>query len=152
METHDTDRINSWNREIFELPKDATINLSEGRGGEDSDTGFYTKIEIVLPDGSHNEFIIKKATSEINHQDIHNLKALTAIKKQQSHPLYGFIFRFLGWWFAFSGIYVMSAICPFCGNQGCLVGAGTAGIVGGILALTMQNWKALIGRLRKVKS
>jgi len=62
----------------------------------------------------------------------------------------GWVLRFLGWWFGFSGLYAMFAVCPFCGQSGCPVGAGTAGIVGGFFAILSQNWKALLFRLRGV--
>jgi len=38
----------------------------------------------------------------------------------------------------------MFAVCPFCGQVGCPIGAGNAGIVGGFFALLLQDWKSLI--------
>ncbi|MEO0184608.1 MAG: hypothetical protein ABIL20_02270 [candidate division WOR-3 bacterium] len=58
------------------------------------------------------------------------------------------IFRLFGWWLGLSSLYAMFSVCPFCGRQGCPVGAGSAGVVGGILTLFLQNWRHLIRHLR----
>jgi hypothetical protein len=63
------------------------------------------------------------------------------------HPIIGAILRFSGWWFGFSALYGTFAVCPFCGQSGCPVGAGSSGLIGGFLALCMQNWKAIIGAI-----
>jgi len=65
------------------------------------------------------------------------------------HPLLGPLFRFLRWGLAFSGLYAMFAVCPFCGRVGCPVGAGSAGFIGGFFALCMQVWKTLKTRFTK---
>ena len=39
----------------------------------------------------------------------------------------GHLFRFVGWWFGFTGLYAMFAVCPFCEQQGCPVGLASAG-------------------------
>ena len=41
----------------------------------------------------------------------------------------GRLFRFFGWWFAFIGLYSVSAACPFCGQIGCPVGFGIVNYV-----------------------
>jgi hypothetical protein len=56
------------------------------------------------------------------------------------------LIRFLAWWFAFAGLYSMGAVCPCCGHVGCPVGASGAGVVGGLLALFIQNWRRIINR------
>ena len=57
----------------------------------------------------------------------------------------GHLFRFFGWWFAFSGLYATTSnVCPFCGRICCPVGTGSIGLVGGFFALCIQNWKALV--------
>ena len=50
----------------------------------------------------------------------------------------GRLFRFFGWWFAFLGLYSVSAACPFCGQVGCPIGVGSAGIVAGFFAIDFQ--------------
>jgi hypothetical protein len=46
--------------------------------------------------------------------------------------------RYLSWFLAFSGLYAMSAVCPFCGRAGCPVGTASAGLVGLAFASLMQ--------------
>ncbi len=64
-------------------------------------------------------------------------------------PLGG-VMRYLGWFAAFSGVYAMGAVCPFCGRQGCPTGAASAGVIGLVFASLMQwgrSFKAFLGRL-----
>ena len=61
---------------------------------------------------------------------------------------FGHIFRFFGWWFGFTGLYSMFAVCPFCGQQGCPVGIASAGSVGAFFTLCIQDWKRLFNFLR----
>ncbi len=56
---------------------------------------------------------------------------------------FGHLFRLLASWFGFTGLYVMFAVCPFCGQQGCPVGIASAGTVGAFFALCFQDWKRL---------
>jgi len=58
-----------------------------------------------------------------------------------NHLVFGQILRFFGWWLAFAGIYSSTSVCPFCGRPCCPVGAGSAGLFGGFLALIIRNWK-----------
>ena len=62
---------------------------------------------------------------------------------------FGYLFRFFGWWFGFSGLYAMFSVCPFCGQQGCPVGMGSAGTVGAFFALCMQDWKLFFRFIRE---
>lgn len=62
---------------------------------------------------------------------------------------FGYLFRFIGWWFGFTGLYATFAVCPFCGQQGCPVGAASAGTVGAFFALCVQDWKRLAAYIRK---
>ena len=58
--------------------------------------------------------------------------------------------RFLGWTVGFSGLYSMTAVCPFCGRPGCPVGGASAGMVGLVFA-ALSQWggqaKAWVWRL-----
>lgn len=54
---------------------------------------------------------------------------------------FGHLFRFIGWWFGFTGLYAMFAVCPFCGQQGCPVGMASAGTIGAFFALCVQDWR-----------
>jgi len=55
--------------------------------------------------------------------------------------------RYLSWFLAFSGLYAMSAVCPFCGRAGCPVGTASAGLVGLVFASVMQWGRACKDRL-----
>jgi len=57
---------------------------------------------------------------------------------------FGHLFRFIGWWFGFTGLYATFAVCPPCGQQGCPVGLASAGTVGAFLALCVQDWKRFL--------
>ena len=59
------------------------------------------------------------------------------------YPIIGVLLRFFRWWLVFSGIYAMSSVCPFCGQFGCPVGGGAAGLVGGLFAVLVQQGKAI---------
>jgi hypothetical protein len=61
---------------------------------------------------------------------------------------FGYLFRFIGWWFGFAGLYAMFSVCPFCGQQGCPVGVASAGGVGAFLSLCLQDWKRLFVYLK----
>jgi hypothetical protein len=67
------------------------------------------------------------------------IKAASIIKK---------ILRFLGWWLGLSMLYAMFAVCPFCGRQGCPVGMGGAGLIGGVFALLLQESKIVYQRVK----
>jgi hypothetical protein len=58
------------------------------------------------------------------------------------------ILKFLGWWYIFSSFYAMFSVCPFCGKQGCPVGAASAGLVGGFFTFLMQNLKNFVEKLK----
>lgn len=68
--------------------------------------------------------------------------------KRKMSP-FGHLFRFIGLWFGFTGIYSMFAVCPFCGQQGCPVGLASAGTVGAFFALCVQDWKLLFRFLKQ---
>ena len=61
------------------------------------------------------------------------------------------IFRYLGWWFGFSGLYGAFGVCPCCGRVGCPVEGVSAGIIGAFLALCMMKGKRLMSRERGVR-
>jgi hypothetical protein len=64
----------------------------------------------------------------------------------------GYVIRFFAWWFGFAGIYAMTTTCPCCGKVGCPVGAGGAGVVGGVMALGMQNWRKVGVFFHRIKN
>jgi hypothetical protein len=62
---------------------------------------------------------------------------------------FGQLFRFIGWWFGFTGLYTTFAVCPFCGQQGCPVGLASAGTIGLFLALCVQDWKRFFAFIKQ---
>jgi hypothetical protein len=54
---------------------------------------------------------------------------------------FGRLFRLIGWWYGFTGLYTMFTVCPCCGQQVCPVGLGIAGTVGAFLTLCVQDWR-----------
>ena len=79
----------------------------------------------------------------LTSKDTKLLRRITKANAARMHPLPGPLFHFLRWGLAFSGLYAMFAVYPFCGRVGCPVGAGSASLVGGVFALCMQVWKTL---------
>jgi hypothetical protein len=70
------------------------------------------------------------------------------------HSFFNNVLKFLGWWFGFSGLYAMFSVCPFCGQTGCPVGAGTAGVFGGFFASIMKGrafYSALQSKIKRKK-
>ena len=65
---------------------------------------------------------------------------MNKINKSKPCSIFSKVLRLLGCWLGFSGLYAMFAVCPFCGQAGCPVGAGCAGFVGGIMAILIQDW------------
>jgi len=61
---------------------------------------------------------------------------------------FGHLFRFIGWWFGFAGLYAAFAVCPFCGRQGCPVGLASAGTAGAFFALCIQDWRRLFALIK----
>ena len=74
-----------------------------------------------------------------NYYDNSGMSNTTNQIKPKKHSVFSHVLRFFGWWFGFAELYAMFAVCPFCGQAGCPVGAGTAGLVGGFFALVMKG-------------
>ncbi len=61
---------------------------------------------------------------------------------------FGRLFRFIGLWFGFTGLYAAFSVCPFCGQPGCPVGLASSGAIGGLFALCFQDWKILVSYIK----
>jgi hypothetical protein len=125
---------------VLELPETASVRAVEGKCPEKQPSSAETKITVCAGGNHSHEYVIAKPLAKITDKDIESLR--TVIHGRPTVP--GQLLRFFGWWLGFTGLYAMFAVCPFCGQQGCPVGAGSAGVVGGFFALVMQNCKALV--------
>lgn len=138
-------RINLWIIEEFKLPESAIINVSEHESGEEEYKTIQTEITVNLGEKLTNKFTILKSIDNIRKEDIERIRKTAEESLLMKWPILGHLLRFLGLWVAFSGLYAMFAVCPFCGQAGCPVGAGSAGFIGIFFAIFFQfirNWKA----------
>ena len=137
-------QLQQWIRDTFHLSKNEVITINEHRHSPDRSDSSHTEIKIEAATGGNKQFIIKKTINEITEHDIQKLQRFTRFERLKKLPIVGNLFRFLGLWLAFTGIYAMFSVCPFCGQVGCPVGAGSAGVMGGFFALIVQNLKNLL--------
>jgi len=131
-------QCNAWIKEIFKLSEETKIDILETQKSHGDHIHFQTTFTIQNQGDNPNLYIIKKPLQEIEKKDIQLLKRRATVEKRKLHPIFGPVFRFIAWWFAFTGLYSMFAVCPFCGQAGCVVGIGSAGVVGGFLTLMLQ--------------
>jgi len=115
------------------------MNESYDRGEKPSTA---TETTLTIGKNHRQKYTITKPVRDIGYNDIKVRKESIERNVVKKHPVLGRLLRFSGWWFGFSGLYAMFAVCPFCGQTGCPVGIGSAGLVGGFCALGMQNGKA----------
>jgi hypothetical protein len=137
-------QLQHWIRNAFRLSNDAVINISEYQDGDNKFDSSQTEVTIEQKNGKKFQYQINKSITEVAEKDIKRLRRCAKFEKLKKLPIIGNLFRFLGLWLAFTGVYAMFSVCPFCGQVGCPVGAGSAGIVGGFFALTVQNMKNLL--------
>ena len=133
---------------VFSLPKETTVTFNDYHYDRGKKASTATEITITIGKSHRQKYIINKPVHDIRYEDIKLLKQSIESRVVKKHPILGRILRFFGWWFGFSGLYAMFAVCPFCGQAGCPVGIGGAGFIGGICALGMQNWKAFFQFIR----
>lgn len=120
-------QLQQWIRDAFRLSKNVIVNISEHRGGHHKLGPSHTEITIEEEIGKKHQYIVKKSINEIIEEDIRRMRRFIQFERLKRLPIIGNIFRFLGLWAAFTGIYAMFAVCPFCGQVGCPIGAGSAG-------------------------
>lgn len=137
-------QIQQWIRDTFHLSKDADIHIHERRHSDKKIGTSFTEIMIEEKRDQKKHYQIKKTIDEISEKDIRKLRRFDKFEKLKRLPVIGNLFRFLGLWLAFTGVYTMFSVCPFCGQIGCPVGTGSAGVVGGFFALIVQNMKNLL--------
>ncbi|HSW45135.1 MAG TPA: hypothetical protein VLM89_06150 [Phycisphaerae bacterium] len=57
------------------------------------------------------------------------------------------VMRFFGWWFGFTGLSAMFAVCPCCGQQSCPAGVAGLGVIGAVSATIGRPLRAIANRL-----
>ena len=137
-------RLRRWMIDAFGLSEKAVITSNEHECRENGSNRIHSEIEVRMGGGQPLTYRIPKPLEELNYEDIKHLKESVKTHAIKKHPILGRIFWFFGWWFAFSGMYAMFAVCPFCGQVGCPAGGGSVGLVGGLFALLMQSWKGIV--------
>jgi hypothetical protein len=60
----------------------------------------------------------------------------------------GKIIRLLGLWLSFFGLFSISTTCPICGQPGCPVGVGSAGLLSGAMAVFLHSGKAFLAKFK----
>lgn len=135
-------QIERWFVETFNLPKGTMVTASECECKGEQHSSIVTDVTVRLGKNHLHKYTVPKPLAGITYEDVKLLRTTIEANTVKKHPILGHLFWFLGWWFAFSGLYAMFAVCPFCGQVGCPVGAGSSGLIGGFFALCMQNWKA----------
>ncbi len=141
-------RCYTWIKEVFKLSEETKIDIFETQNSHKDHIHFQTTITIQNQEDNPISYIIKKPLQGIEKKDIQLLKRKATVEKGKLHPIFGPVFRFIAWWFAFTGLYSMFAVCPFCGNAGCVVGVGSAGVVGGFFALMLQYGKTIVSYIK----
>lgn len=84
-----------------------------------------------------------------NKKTISTFQSIDREHSEQKISPFGHLFRFIGWWFGFTGLYATFVVCPFCGQQGCPVGMASAGTIGAFFALCVQDWKRFFVFIRQ---
>jgi hypothetical protein len=139
-------QIEGWVIEAFNLPKETVVNINKRECMEEQLSSMDTVITVHSCRDHTHEYTIPKPAADIKYEDIELLR--TADEHQhhihKKNTILGYLFRFSIWWVSLSGLYMLFATCPCCGQVGCPVGAGSAGLIGGFFTLCKQNWKGPI--------
>jgi hypothetical protein len=137
-------QLKQWIIEAFHLTEKTIIKIAEHATSTAEQATSQTVITINQNNDEPYRYTIKKPKAGIAEKDIHKLRRFIKFEKLKQVPIIGNLFRFLGLWIAFTGVYTIFAVCPFCGQMGCPVGAGSAGVIGGFFALIVQNMKNVL--------
>jgi hypothetical protein len=139
-------QIQGWVIEAFNLPKKTMVDVNKRECIEEQSSSMGTVVTVHSCKDHTHEYMIPKPPTDIKYEDIELLRTLDGHEHHthKKNTILGHIFRFSIWWFSLSGLYMLFAACPCCGQVGCPVGAGTAGLVGGFFTLCKQNWKGPI--------
>jgi len=147
MSENSTDNANHqlqrWVVDLFNLPKTALVSPTEHDCGKGQTDPTATDIVVSLDGRPCQTFTIPKPLGDITRHDVKQMREVLESHVIKKHPILGHLLRLVGWSFGFSGLYIMFAVCPFCGQPGCPVGAGSTALVGGFFALCVQYWKTV---------
>jgi hypothetical protein len=125
---------------VEEAEPDGAARSPDAAGG----TGGASRTKIVRRTrGKAATFVLPKPLSELRREDVVAMQAELRRRLLGRHPILGRLFLFAGWWFAFTGLYAMNSVCPFCGNVGCVVGVASAGIFGAVCAGGVAAWSRI---------
>ena len=146
-----TEKIINWCREEFSLPDYITIDVLETKT---DDNAAHHKTDIIFKPGAGNPvtYSILKSIPEINREDIVFLKESLQNYAEKKYPLRSKLYKFFGWWAIFASAITAFSVCPVCGQTGCPVGIGTAGILAGFLSLLKMNTKNFITFMKNIFS
>ena len=59
------------------------------------------------------------------------------------------VLRALGLWAGFTVFFSSVSVCPFCGQQGCVVGLGTTALFGAVFSFFMMRSRTWAGKVWK---
>jgi len=135
-------QLQLWVVDVFKLPKTAIVSVVQRDSQQGKGDPATTDIVVSFNERLLHTFTIAKPLSDITHQDVKQMRATLEAHIVKKHPILGHLLRLSGWSVGFSGLYIMFAVCPFCGQPGCPVGAASAGLIGAIFAVLMQYWRA----------
>lgn len=139
-------QIQWWIIEAFNLPKKTVVDINIRECIEERFPSMDTVITVHSCNDHTHEYTIPKPPADIQYEEIKVLRTEDehAHRIHKNDTIFGYLFRFSIWWLTLSGLYMLFAACPCCGQVGCPVGAGSAGLIGGFFTLCKQNWKGSI--------
>jgi hypothetical protein len=133
-------QIIRWTRRVFELSAEAEVSVIQEGGAT----------VLTLPRGERRAtYTIPKFLHRVSYNDVFNLRADGLGVARPKRPVLAFFFRFFGAWISFAALYGAFSVCPFCGQPGCPVGAGSMGLIGGVFAMLVSNWRSLWQNLKE---
>ncbi|MBN1772647.1 MAG: hypothetical protein JXB32_15360 [Deltaproteobacteria bacterium] len=161
-DSNPAEQIADWFREVLQLPKSARVTVEhapavppppdhnarpESRAAHPVATSHTTV--TVRARGRAATFLVPKPMPEVRREDVEAMQDEIRRGVLGRHPILGRLFLFGGWWFAFTGLYAMSAVCPFCGSPACVVGVASAGIFGLACAGGVSLWHRITAAARR---
>ena len=146
---HNDHQLKDWVAETFNLADANAVVVSDHKALEGEPQLAATDIVVPHGKGHAHVYTIRKPVAEITREDVRLLRSANKDHKPAKKTWISKLLRFLALWLGISWLYAgSSGVCPFCGQPGCPVGAGSAGVVGAFIALVVQNWRASVRFVR----